>query len=464
MRACLRRAAVCAVALGALAGAAASDRPADYAALAPIAASAPDGLQRLALPLRVLQQSRSPGLADLRVFNAKGESLPVALIPPREESATLDAALPLFRWPETRASADGAKPRVRVRVDANGAVVRIEGAAVPRRAAPAQPAREWLLDASVRRRGDRLAAVTLRWDRDATGLTRRATLEGSDDLDTWRTVATGTLVDLPSTTASPGVLRDRLAIDADGRAPRYLRLRLDDGLALRGAQAQWRSAARAPLDEAAVRFERADDDRFGVAWEADLRAPVEPRQIEVALPQPNTVLVVALEQRRDTDSAWRGVGRHTLYRLARNGTEVVSPPLEVSAPAARHWRLRLDHPGSTADATALDATMRWAALGLAFVSRGPAPLQLAVGREDAPRTALPLSTIVPDYRDGAEAELPLASLGPLSPQTPVRPTLLQRLAEAGAQERRRWLLWLVLAGAVGGLAWLARSLLRDLKQ
>ena len=53
-----------------------AERPADHAALAPLTAPSSDGLQRLHLPLAVLQQSRTAGLADLRVFNAAGESLP----------------------------------------------------------------------------------------------------------------------------------------------------------------------------------------------------------------------------------------------------------------------------------------------------------------------------------------------------------------------------------------------------
>jgi hypothetical protein len=442
--------------------AAAPDRPADYAVVAPIAASAPDGLQRLALPLSVLQQSRSADLADLRIFNAANESLPLALIPPRAEAATRDAPLPLFRWPAPpRSTASAATPSVRVRVDAHGAVVRIDGVP-PAQRGSGQPGREWLLDASARRDEERLAAVTLHWARDAQGLTRKATLEGSDDLQSWRTLAVGTLFDMPSN-VSPGLLRNRLVPTDDAPAPKYLRLRLDDELALRGAQAQWRSAPRLPLDAAMVRLERAQDTSGGAAWEVDLQAAIAVKQIQVALPQANTVLVVALEQRRHTDSAWRSVGRHTLYRLARDGTEVASPAIEVAGPAARHGRLRLDHPSSKLDAPALNAHIRWPGLGLVFVSRGPAPLQLSAGRELAAPAALPLATLMPDYRAGAEAALPVATLGAMVRQVPVQPTLMQRITDASPQEQRRWLLWLVLAGAVAGLAWLARGLLRDVK-
>ena len=78
-------------------------------------------------------------------------------------------------------------------------------------------------------------------------------------------------------------------------------------------------------------------------------------------------------------------------------------------------------------------------------------------------TTLPLATLMPDYRTGAEAALPQATLGALAPQAPTPQTLMQRLGDASPQERRRWMLWAVLAAAVAGLAWLARGLLRDVK-
>jgi hypothetical protein len=451
---------VCIVAAAcALPAAAAADRPQDYAAVATVATGAPDGLQRLPLPLPVLQQSRSAGLADVHVFNADGERLAAAFVPSRPEAPARDASLPLFAWPAPSSNANAASG-VRVDVDAAGAVVRVHGA--PAAATPGPP-REWLLDASSRRDDEQLVELALQWDGASAGLTRKATLEGSDDLSRWQTLAHATLVDL----ASPGgarVLRDRIAPQVPQRTPRYLRLRLDEGLALRAATARWRGAAAAPLDRAHVRFERPAAASEAPSWELDLHAAIALRRIAVSLPQENTVAVVWLEQRNEGDSAWRGVGRHTLYRLAKDGAELVSPPLEVAAGPARHWRLRPEPGGSGLDAPALVAEVQWPQAGLVFLARGARPLQLAVGRERMPADAMTLDSLIPGYRPGAETQLPQAVVEALRPQAQARSSLVERIRSAGPEEQRRWMLWAVLCGGVAVLAWLARGLFKDLAQ
>jgi hypothetical protein len=442
----------------ALPAAAAADRPQDYAAVATVATGAPDGLQRLPLPLPVLQQSRSAGLADVHVFNADGERLAAAFVPARPEAPARDASLPLFAWPAPSSSAHAAASGVRVDIDAAGAVVRVHGAPA---AAPPGPPREWLLDASSGRDDEQLVELALRWDGASAGLTRKAALEGSDDLSHWQPLAHATLVDL----ASPGgarVLRDRIAPQAPLRTPRYLRLRLDEGLALRAATARWRGAAAAPLDRARVRFERPAAAGETPSWELDLHAAIALRRIALSLPQENTVAVVWLEQRNEGDSAWHGVGRHTLYRLAKDGAELVSPPLEVAAGPARYWRLRPEPGGAGLAAPALEAEVQWPQAGLVFLARGARPLQLAVGRERMPADAMTPDSLIPGYQPGAETQLPQALVEVLRPQAQARSSLVERIRSAGPEEQRRWMLWAVLCAAVAVLAWLARGLFKDL--
>ena len=55
------------------------ERLEDFRTLATVQTASNEGLQRLSLPLAVMQQSRSSDLADLRVFDAQGRSVPVAL-------------------------------------------------------------------------------------------------------------------------------------------------------------------------------------------------------------------------------------------------------------------------------------------------------------------------------------------------------------------------------------------------
>ena len=436
-----------------------AERPADHAALAPLTAPSSDGLQRLHLPLAVLQQSRTAGLADLRVFNAAGESLPLALVAARPESALRTSTLPLFAWPVPAAVTAGKTAALHVQVDAAGAVVRVNGTLADGKTA-SRPTREWLIDASARGDDERLAAVALQWDHGAASVATGATLEGSDDFSHWQPLARDTLVEFTTAPGTPAVLRNRLSLDGP-RAPKYLRLRVDESVPLRAVQAEWRGSAQTPLDHAPVSFMRSSNDAEA-SWQLDLQAPIALQRLRVDLPQANSVVLLSVEQRNESDAHWRALGTHTLYRLTRGGQELTSPPITMAAPAARHWRLRLEAKSPSLNSSALSAELQWPQAWAVFAARSPAPLSLAIGRERAVAAALPLATLLPGYREGDEAKVPEATLGALAAQTPAARGLVERLRDAPPEERRRWLLWGLLALAVVGLAWMARALMKDL--
>jgi len=139
----------------------------------------------------------------------------------------------------------------------------------------------------------------------------------------------------------------------------------------------------------------------------------------------------------------------------------VTPPIELAAPPARHWRLRAEANGPGLADPALDARVGWPQVAAVFVARGTRPLQLAIGHERSVSDALALPALIPGYEPGAEAKLPQATLAPLVAQAPASAGLRERLADATPEDRRRWLLWGVLCAAVIGLAWLARGLWKD---
>jgi cytoskeletal protein RodZ len=99
---------------------------------------------------------------------------------------------------------------------------------------------------------------------------------------------------------------------------------------------------------------------------------------------------------------------------------------------------------------------------LVFAARGPGPFQLALGRGAARAVAIDRSVLIPGYVDGTEFELPAVGLGAVVVRPEVSPTWKEALTQAGPEQRRRWVLWGVLAAAVVVLALLALRLARDL--
>jgi hypothetical protein len=468
-----------------------------FAATAPLALVPQEGLQRLALPLPVLQASRSPGWADVRVLDGAGRPVPLAWLPrppaptAPDDPALNSTALPALAWPEppSRQGAVGGEPApVRVRVDSAGAVVQIE-AATPTGAASGTgaPPRTWLLDLSALPRPSRPAAqLRLDWPAQPQGLSTRVRVEASDDARGWSPVAEGPLLELPqappssgpasgpgsgpasrpSSTPAPGVRH--VDWPAGVAVPRYLRLTFEQPLPLREARLRFQPAAVAPVrSRTAVQFLAVKADGPQPAhWALDLQGPVPLEELAVSLPEVNTVVALRLEQRQAPQEAWRPVQSFTAWRLQRQGQEQRSAAIEwnaATAPAARFWRLVPETATALVAAPALEATVGWQAPALVVVAQGGGPLRLVVGRDGETPATVPWTQLVPGADASALARLPEAQVGPLSAQTVHTPSLNERLRSASAEDQRRWLLWAVLAAAVLGLAVLAWRLGRDMK-
>lgn len=475
-----------------------------YAAIAPITLVPQEGLQRLSLPLPVLQASLTTSWADVRVLDATGRPVPIAWLPSTpatsaENDASLTSApLPRFAWPSA-ASANNSmvvdsNNDLRVQVNSAGAVVKIESSR-PAQAAPTNAAaapRVWLLDLSaLPRPGRPIAQLQLDWPASAQGLSSRVEVEGSDDAQRWSPITSGPLLELPamnavaaasdaSTASAPTQLAPSVKhVDwpAGAPMPRYLRLRFEQPLALSHAQLRW-SPATPPvqLNTTTVQFQAVA--AYGpepAHWTLDLQGAVPVQQLQLNLPQINTVLGLRLEQRNHEREPWHSVANLVAWRLLRDGKEEQSSPVEwhntasastptIAAPAARHWRLVPHARTAQLPAQPLSATIGWQSPQLLLVAQGESPLRLAVGRERDAVSTIAWQTLVPGADDTVLKHLPQASVGALTTQMLVEPNLNQRMQSATPEDQRRWLLWGVLGLAVVGLGGLAWKLSKDMRE
>jgi len=462
---------------------AAPDRIEDYAAVAALALQSNEGLQRLELPLAVLQASRSAGYADVRLFDARGEPVPLAWAqrPPGLAGTERRAPVPAFAWPATAPAETG----IQVQVDANGAVVRVRSAqAAPPAAAPLPTT--WLLDLSrLNGKGERITQLALDWPARTGGLATGVHIEGSDDTRTWASITRGSLLDLAQSGA-PALKQVEwpAAERAQGAGrwarpgmPRYLRLRFDTPLALTRAELTLSQApAEPPQASQRVAFLAAEAPPGEPhPWEIDLQGRVPVSRLRVHLPQTNTVVPLKLQQRDDPRRPWRTVTSLVAWRLTRNGQELHSLAVGFEAASARYWQLVPDARSAGWNPATLEATLEWAAPQIVFAARGlGAPdaaasaaaaltLRLAVGREGRGPPPLTLAALIPSYEPGAEHLLPAASLATLTPQTVAPTPLPERLRQASPADRQRWTLWLALVLAVTGLGWMAWKLVREVR-
>jgi hypothetical protein len=466
-----------------------------YAAIAPITLVPQEGVQRLSLPLPVLQASRSTSWADVRVLDGAGRPVPTAWLPatPQVSNETdaqrTSTPLPRFVWPtapttgETHLGAEASN--LRVQVNSSGAVVKIESskhsnaATVNKAVAP----RVWLLDLSaLPRPGKTIQQLQLDWPAQPQGVSNRVDVQGSMDAQRWSPITSGLLLELPaptmataasdtsappaSTQGAPGV--KHVAWPSGVAMPRYLRLSFEQPLALSSAHLRWvADKAPAPLSTTTVQFQAvAADGQQPAHWALDLQGAVPLQQLQLSLPQINTVLALRLEQRNHEREPWRSVTTWVAWRLLRDGKEQESSPVQwgsdTRAPtAARHWRLVPDARTAALPMPALTATLGWQSPQLLLVAQGGGALRLAVGRERDTGSSVAWQTLVPGADDAALQRLPEAGLGLLAQQVVAEPPFNQRLQEATPEDQQRWLLWGVLTLAVVGLGVLAWRLGKD---
>ena len=433
---------------------AAPDSPRAYAEIAAVTLAPAEALQRLALPWPVMQASRSADLADVRVFDAAGQAVPMAWAPaPTIADQQRRVPVPRFPWPETSAPhADG----LQLRLGSGGAVLSV----VNGPESPAQKAGEgklWLLDLSALKDDkEHLGRIRLDWPPRANGFSAQVDAEASADGQQWSEVTRAQLLELAS--ADQALNLKAIAWPAGSPTPRYLRLRFSTPVALSLSEVEMSRAGQAaapPLEQLASFEPVAASGGQPGYWQLDLQGRIAPEALALQLPVINSLLRLRLEQRNSAREGWRPVSRFIAWRLQRAGRDSESPPLTLAQAApARYWRLLPEANDVPPAPLPLAARLYWRAPQLVLLARGGnAGFHLTVGREGASPVALPLASLIPGYQAGAELALPSASLGPLSPQQ--APNWRERLQDANPEDQRRWMLWGVLVAAVAGLGALA---------
>ena len=391
----------------------------DYRASATVVVTAKgEGLHRVQVPFEAHRAAR-PDLADLRMFNAKGELLPFAF-----------AGSPT-KAPEDRVATD--VPLFPKRASANARVV------------------SWVADASAVR--EPIGAVVVEWKREPGAEISRIALEASDDLREWRSVASGSVASLEEGGRSLSQPRLEFA----SRPVKYLRVTSSTpGFALTALKVERKQAAApASLDVVTV------GGRRGMKpgeYTYDLQAAVPVSRLQLVFPEANAVAPVEIHARND-DGPWRQVGSATFYRLTRGGAEVRSPPLEIAPVPARYWMVRIEpKAGAPMDAPRLEAGFR--PREVVFAARGEGPYQLAFGRDEAKRADLPISTLIPKYERDAEYQLPKAQVVAVGANAPPEGFSLSRMVTG--ERGRKLLLWVVLVGGVVVLGFMAWRLNRQM--
>jgi hypothetical protein len=420
-----------------------------------IKVDAPDAaIYRFDLPASVHAGARRTDLGDIRIFNGAGEIVPHALIndepPPQTDIVT--TSVTFFPLRQVGKESDGSLS-VSVRQIAGGALVSTQLSPAARAQARLVG---YVVDASAIKNARR--ALILNWQAHADGTVLTVQVDGSDDLQTWRQLGSGTqLVDLRS--GEQHLQHKR--VDLSGSAHKYFRLRWpegQEGIVVTSAAVETSSMTEPP-DR--MRWSAAGPVRPGsTPGEFLFESAAQPvAVVRLDLPQLNTVVPLQLSHRRDERDAWHATANTVAYRLMRNNEELRSPPIELCCSTDRYWRITLDQRGGGIGSGLPKVELGWIPQQGLFVARGPAPFRLAYGNANIAPAAFAAPTLIPGYRAEQYPGFTEATFdAPVARATPV----VAPADEAHFQWRTA-ALWSVLIAGVLLLAVMVWRLLRQME-
>jgi hypothetical protein len=436
--------------------AAGQERPDQYLHSARIGGAGDDSHFRFTLPAETYRGVTRADLGDLRVFNGAGEPVPYAFVPLRPATykpAVHAAKLFPLRGEEAKGM-DGLN--VRIRHTAGG------GTSVDVSTAPTAKQKKllgYILDPGELKVP--FEALTLDWQ-SREGFTGTARVEGSEDLKYWRTLAgAATVLYLEHA----GQRLERRRIELAGARARYLRISFNGvpaDFVLKGVQVELRPDKAEPAREWLALLGRAVPDRPG-EYEFDTGGHFPVDRLRFALPQLNSVAQVQVLTRNRIDDPWRAATSGILYRLRRNGTEVTNADLAVGPSASRHWLLRVDQRGGGLGSGEVRLEIGWIPHQVVFAARGAEPFTLAYGMKIARPGALPITAVLPGYKEGEAIALKTASLTRMAPPAPRTTSgfsqYVQEAVDSG--QAKKWALWAALVVGVLLLVWMAFALLKQ---
>lgn len=398
----------------------------------------------LTLSSEVLSSLTRRDFGDLRVFDALGKSQPQAWRPEPQpaELAPKTKALPFFPLP-ARALAAGSA--LAIEVQSGETRVKIGGGAsmVSKEATAG-----YLLDA--REFPEPIAALAIDWQEPRL-YQGRVTLEASDDLLSWSSLATAAPI-LRSEFQGRSLARQR--IEWAPRSAKYLRLTWPSGeppfvlsaATVQGAAGRGETARQWQ----AAKFVKAGDQPGEFIYNGPKALPVD--RLRIVFGAGNHMLPAELLSRERADEPWSSIANGVFYRVARGTETLQSPDLAIARTQRREWLLRADPRLGVSEAPTLE--FGWLPPRLIFLAQGEAPFQLAYGAHEAQSAALPIATLVPDWERRKHETFSAARLG--------------ERTDAGGASRlsaaidwKRLALWGVLGAGVLLLALLAWGLLRE---
>ena len=446
-----------------------------YALRIPVLAAPDASLQRLVLPASAMVKLQTTGYNDIRIFNAQGQAVPMALTALALARQADNQEVVLKASPILGASnaLDGSSGGVssleglslRIEEQQGKRVVQINTAnAGATGIKPAQTVFGALLDA----RAISTPVVAMALDVDlpnAQPITFR--VQASKDLKVWRPLADTVLYRADGAAGSADLGSAKLELNFADIKDCYLRITWSDAagqlapVTLRGATLTTsRATSIKPRVTATMALaESALTSPHELSFSLPFAAPVAALKIR---PQGVNVLIpVRVLGRNASGQAWTYLGSTVLYNMMVAGKLQSSGALELPGTSFREMKIEADK--KTPGFSGLPEIMlEFGSVQVVFLTSGPGPFTLAVGLANAASAYLPIQSLMPGYQNAQENTLPLARTDEAA--AVATGVMVPAQITSDRPSTRSLVLWgVLLAGALvlGLMAW---TLLRQTKK
>ena len=423
------------------------EEPADFSASAPVTPANADALQRFVLPFDAYRDARRD-LADVRVFNANGEPVPIALAgePDAVREAPRSVLLPLYPVSSLERASTGEGAEVTIRTQ-DGTLVEVHGrdVAAKKEAFPVA----YLLDAS--RLQQPLAALRFHWDRVPGAEVVPVTVEASDDLQAWWSAGHATLWRLRQGESDVSQVRAELV---PASRAKYYRITWSGARVFRlhNVHGEYEAKLKSEPRESVTVEGRAGEKPGEFVFDLGARLPVE--AVRVVPAERNSIASFKVFSRDPPDTEWHHVTDAVFYRLERGGHEIESGPAEIGPRSARGWMVLTDPRLGGVGTTPPKLEAQWRSAEVVFVARGAGPFRVAFGDRQAKPAWVSVAALMPDYQRGDELKLPLAAIGPVEGGPPRRVAFLpERFADIGPRKLTLWATLILAVAILGFMAW-----------
>ncbi len=457
-----------------------SDTLQDYRYQMPLTTGSTQGVLALRLPQALYLHAQSLQLNDVRIFDAKGQKVPIAMLPPGNTSLVTRASFPLKIFPLHGATASGSNNagsggnvEMDVKTDANGSVISVKTKSGTSGAN--NKITHLVLDARNGNNGNlgdgpKIEGLRFRLPAATSSYNAQVWLDVSDDLQHWDTIGTAELSWLVNS-GSETLANDRLSFEA--RSFRYARLswRAGEPIEFAGIEALTVSQqSNAPQLESLL-LEPQDGKQAGdLLYQASAALPVV--RVNLQFREPNVVYPAAIGTYQEIPAVQIGKAntwhfeaqmRSTFYQITQDGKTRRSGELALPQPTGMNqWVVRPQQAGTSRPTMVLS----WQAANLVFLNSGSGPYTLAYGRADAKAGMSELEQVAPGFSAKELQQLAQAQTGP--EQLSATPQQLQQQQSAAqaasdAAKTRSFALWGMLILGVLVLAGMAWSLVKQFK-